>query len=90
MTVSTPTKPQTQETDLIVVSNLRDGLVMARCQEIKADEELKRAIRDAHDQLGASVENLSEASGLRIEVVEDLLRSEDRSEENLAILAGLN
>jgi thiamine monophosphate kinase len=62
---------------------------MARCREAQATEELKQAIRDAHEHLGASVENLSEASGLRIEVVQDLLRSENRAEENLSVLAGL-
>lgn len=89
MTAATLTKPQTQNDRLAVVSNLRGELVMARCREIKADEELKRAIREAHELLGASIENLSEASGLRMEVVQDLLRSPDRTEENLSVLAGI-
>lgn len=86
MTAATLTKPQP---NLAVVSDLRDGLVMARCREAQASEELGRAIRSAHEQLGASIENLSEASGLRMEVVQDLLRTEDRTEENLSVLAGL-
>lgn len=86
MTVSTPTKAQS---DLPVVSAMRDNLVMARCREAQAHEELTRAIRSAYKDLGASIENLSEASGLRLEVVQDLLQAEDRTEENLSVLAGL-
>lgn len=86
MSVSTPTKSQT---DLSVIKEMRTGLITARCREAQASERLNKAIRSAREQQGASIENLSEASGLRTEIVKDLLRSPDRSEENLAVLAGL-
>lgn len=85
MTVSTPTETQV-DTHLAVVSSLGQELIQDRCKEQLTQEQLGRAIRTAI-RCGASVDSLSEASGLRPEAVKNLIESND-SEENLAVLTG--
>lgn len=86
MTVSTATEAH-QDSRLSVVSDLGGQLVKDRCKEQLTMEELGRAIRTAKRR-GASIDSLSEASGLRPEAVKDLAGSAD-SDENLAVLTGI-
>lgn len=85
MTISTPTETH-MDSRLAVVSSLGQELIQNRCKEQLTQEQLGRAIRTAI-RCGASVDSLSEASGLRPEAVKNLVESKD-SEENLAILTG--
>lgn len=86
MTISTPTENH-QDGHLLVVSRLGGRLVKVRCKEQLAVEELGRAIRTAK-RCGASIDSLSEASGLPPKSVHDLVQSPD-SDENLAVLSGI-
>ena len=86
MTVSTPTEAH-QDSRLSVVSDLGGQLVRVRCREQLTLEELGRAIRTSI-RCGASIDSISEASGLRPEQVKDFAQSQD-SDENLAVLSGI-
>jgi hypothetical protein len=86
MTVSTPTEAH-QDGTLSVISDLGVQLVRVRCKEQFTMEELGRAIRTSI-RCGASIDSISEASGLDPESVKDFARSSN-SDENLAVLTGI-
>lgn len=86
MTIRTTNEPH-QEVLMPVVSDLGRQLVRARCQEQLVREYLGRAIR-TEGRRGASVDSLSEKSGLRPAEVKKIMQSED-CEENLSILVGI-
>ena len=86
MTIRTTNEPH-RSGRLAVVSDLGRQLVRQRCHEQLVREHLGRAIR-TESRRGASIDSLSEASGLRPDEVKKIMQSED-CEENLSILVGI-
>jgi hypothetical protein len=75
------------EAELEIVATLRDRAIQASISELKRQDELTIALRQAVRN-GQSVENLSEASGLTAEEVRARMDRDLFFGEDLAQLAG--